>query len=388
LSRFDGWYHGGLREETKMTAIDRIDDVLLSDICQRFVNGQGATKISKWLETEHGLHVSREQIYRRVLPMGIERGVFKVLPTPNRKLEEELSERYGKNREDIHVVNTLGQRARNDVASAAADLTLSLIKKLGAWKPWVRIGLGGGDTVRRTIRELALRVRSEAGLPNLGLHVVSSGFDAHMPLSAPVTFLSYFENVPAKVDYVGLFAPPIVPTRDYQQVKRWPGVEESFKCAGNIDIVLTSLATASDEHGALRQFLKVGRKEGFETAALRRAGWTADLQYSPYSRLGPIDVDAGVRAVTLFELGDLKRLVQREKKHVIVVASPCATCGNPKTEAVRPLLERKELKLWTHLVVDLETARELLSEQRSWTPDWPSPARRVRLSDTGPNVSA
>lgn len=129
--------------------------------------------------------------------------------------------------------------------------------------------------------------------------------------------------------------------------------------AKHIDIVLTALATAADEHGALRQFAKVA-KHGFKTRALRAARWIGDLQYHPYSRTGPIDVDAGVRAVTLFDLQDLRKFARRRHKHVVVIACPCGGCFEPKTAAVLPLLECAELKVWTKIVMDLSTAKGLL----------------------------
>jgi DNA-binding transcriptional regulator LsrR (DeoR family) len=137
------------------------------------------------------------------------------------------------------------------------------------------------------------------------------------------------------------------------------GVAESFRAAADIDIVITSLATAREPHGSLRQFFRAGPR-GLRVRALEKAGWRADLQYAPYSESGPIDVDAGMRAVTLFELRDLRKLASRPDKRVIVIAAPCHQCRELKTEAIRPLLEKPELAVWTHLVTDQRTAGQLV----------------------------
>jgi hypothetical protein len=67
-----------------------------------------------------------------------------------------------------------------------------------------------------------------------------------------------------------------------------------------------------------------------------------------------------VRAVTLFELSDLVRLARTEGKYVVLLGGPCGECGHTKTPALLPLLSEPDLRLWTHLLTDVETAKELL----------------------------
>jgi hypothetical protein len=64
--------------------------------------------------------------------------------------------------------------------------------------------------------------------------------------------------------------------------------------------------------------------------------------------------------VTLFELDDLAALARREDKYVVLFAGPCGECGHTKTSALVPLLTEPRLRLWTHLVTDVQTASELL----------------------------
>lgn len=334
-------------------------DYILVEVVQRFLAGETTDDIADWLRTAHGLDVSREQIYP-MLRIAIQRGYFQLLPPPNYDVGLHLAARYGKSPDDIQVVNATRHLGRAQVCARAVEETVSLIKSLGEKKKRVHVGLGGGETIRQLAQLLAKRLQAEAFLPELALHAISSGFNVSDPRTAPVTFLNFFENIGTDIEYYGLFAPALVATREYERVKGMVGVKESFQAAERIDIVLTSLATATDAHGALRQFAKVGSKHGFKAAALRAARWVGDLQYQPYSKKGPIEVDAGVRAVTLFDLRGLREFAARKNKHVVVAAAPCASCFTPKTAAVAPLLECEELKVWTKLVIDIETAKELL----------------------------
>ncbi len=52
-----------------------------------------------------------------------------------------------------------------------------------------------------------------------------------------------------------------------------------------------------------------------------------------------------------------------QDKHVIVSSGPCARCGRPRTDALRPLLLEPTLKVWTDLVMDVETAQELVATE-------------------------
>ena len=89
-------------------------------------------------------------------------------------------------------------------------------------------------------------------------------------------------------------------------------------------------------------------------------GRIGDVQYCPYSRHGPLVQEPPMRVVTLFELMELVALAQTPQKYVLVVAGPCGRCGRTRTQALQPLLSVPSLAVWTHLVMDLETAQELV----------------------------
>jgi len=323
-------------------------------VCEMFIEGKGATQIAKWL-TEAGYARSRQEIYP-LLDEGRQRGFLRLQAPPEIALGRRVAEAYPVG--DISVLNVRDPQTITDhLTSTAADLTLSLIKELGRTKNSVHVGLGGGDTVRRVARALGVRLTADPDVPDLVLHALNSGFDVYHPISAPVTFFSFFSDVPKGVKFVGLFAEAIVRCADYEAIKALPGVRESFQEAANIDIVITSLARP-ESHSQLRRFMALGPEQGFRN--LEQSGWVGDVMWRPYSKDGPITVDTGIRAVTIFELSDLVKLAQTPGKHVILCAGPCNFCGAAKVEAVRPLLSQPSLRVANHVIMDFATATGLL----------------------------
>jgi len=47
------------------------------------------------------------------------------------------------------------------------------------------------------------------------------------------------------------------------------------------------------------------------------------------------------------------------------VAAPCGICNEPKAEALQPLLKESRLRLWSHLLMDLTTAQDLLPREEN-----------------------
>ena len=69
-----------------------------------------------------------------------------------------------------------------------------------------------------------------------------------------------------------------------------------------------------------------------------------------------------MRAVTLFELEDFVRMADSKNKHVVLIARQCGVCGRTRAAALRPLLTTPRLRVWSDLVMDEATARDLLSD--------------------------
>ena len=88
-------------------------------------------------------------------------------------------------------------------------------------------------------------MRQELELPSLVLHSLSSGFSVEDPAVSSVAFFNFFHGMRPEVKYVGLFAPPFVPTEDYESIKSAPGVvkargrtEVATGVAGTVQAIL------------------------------------------------------------------------------------------------------------------------------------------------------
>ena len=373
-------------------------DELIFSVCDRFLRqlgsqfesqGNGGDKdkerkgaaaaVAEWLKEYYGRDdLTRERIY----PLFWEavRRNFLFLQAPReRRLAERLAEQYhlASTEDDsgIHVVNANAQDAARHVTSATADLVLDLVDRVierrkaeakpGDAPPSVHIGMGAGFATMMVAKRLAERVRSDLDCPPLVLHALSAGgFLVNEPQKAPITYFSYFEDTFPKVEYVALFTETVVSLKeDYERVKRGPGVRRSFERRSEIDIIVTSLAAANHEHGLLVKFLTHLIEEGVLKAdvleQMYAAGWKGDVQFRPYTDTGPLIEECPVRAVTLFELDEMVELARTDGKYVVLLAGPCGECGNPKVEALRPLVANPDLRLWTHLVTDVQTAQAL-----------------------------
>ena len=373
-------------------------DELIFAVCDRFLAQLGqqfdshdnhadrekrgaAAAIAHWLKVEWGrADLTREKVY----PLFWEaaRRNFLFLQAPREKqLALRLAGRFGVTRPEkeddtVQVVDTVGPEAPRHVTSAGADLILSLVERLaqkrnadkqpGEELQPIHIGMGAGFATMMVAKRLAERVHDNVDCPPLVLHALSAGgFLVNEPQKAPVTYFSYFEGALAKVEYVALFAEMVVSSKtDYEQVKRNPGVRRSFERKQEIDIVVTSLAAAQHEHGLLVKFLTHLVEEGVLGSdvfdRMEAVGWKGDVQFRPYTAEGPLTDACPVRAVTLFELPELVRMAATEDKYVVLLGGPCGECGQSKRDSLVPLLAEPNLRLWTHLVTDAQTARELL----------------------------
>jgi hypothetical protein len=126
-------------------------------------------------------------------------------------------------------------------------------------------------------------------------------------------------------------------------------------------MIITSMGDVADEHDLLRLFL-----EPFSgtTSSLAQAGWIGNVQYRPYTREGFItERPDEYRAFTLFELEQFRDIARTKGKHVILIARQCGKCGMTRARALRPLMEVESMKLWSKIVMDAATARELLRDK-------------------------
>ena len=342
-----------------MGSLRDIDEAVVVRACDMFVHGTKNSEILDAVNRELGRmnedrRISREDVYR-LLAMGRERGYFTFTPPERYALQTRVANAFDVVQNRVHVANS---RSIDLTASTAAKLIVELILELGNKHEKVHVELGGGYTARLVAFHLATQLKAVVDLPNLVLHALSTGFDPHGHHTAPLSFFGFFEGIAPTVDYVGLFAPPVVETDQYKQTIRRASVRESFEAREQLHLVITSLGSASHGHGDFFNFMQLGKKRGLKV--LEKAGWIGDVGYRPYSATGPITEDTEICAVSLLELDELMAMANSGDKYVVIVAGPCAVCTETRSNAVRPLFVEPKLRLWSHFVMDMQTANELL----------------------------
>jgi DNA-binding transcriptional regulator LsrR (DeoR family) len=136
------------------------------------------------------------------------------------------------------------------------------------------------------------------------------------------------------------------------------GIREAYQRVDEIDVVVTS-AGGHWRTRCSRLHEMYQETELAELQRLKSQDCLGDLMWRPLGPNGPIELKTGIRAMTLIELNDLPNLIARDK-WALLVLGPCVTCGKPKTEMLRAVLELPR-HLITDLVVDSVTARVVLS---------------------------
>ena len=424
-------------------------DELVFAVCERFLRGERASSIADWVKKAFDRpDFQRTQIYP-LLGEGIRRQFFQLFPPLNWVLAQKIKETYDvgggmKDPDPVTVVDlayrgqttgdSLGSDLHTHLTTVAADVVVRLIEKVARAKSSgkgptlasaapqkdlegldsrtpgslnqkqsgyveVHLGLGGGRTAMMVARTLAHRLMAQKNLPKLVIHTLSAGgFLPSEPQKSPVSYFSYFDGLPCPLEYVALFSETVVSSDHFDLVRQNPSVRRVMERAEELDIVVTSLASAEDEHGLLRRYLQwlvdSGDLPAKSIKAMKDAGWIGDVQFRPYSEKGPIPDLCGVRAVTLLEIEDMVKWSawvhqpsasslpasapqnsnvtcsnvsppqepqNAGRKYVVLVAGPCAECGRLKTDALLPLLQNPNLRAFTHLVVDKATANSLIS---------------------------
>ena len=64
--------------------------------------------------------------------------------------------------------------------------------------------------------------------------------------------------------------------------------------------------------------------------------------------------------LTIFELQRLVQAANQKNRHLNLMARQCGICGRTRAQALRPLLTNLNLKVFSTLVMDAATARDLL----------------------------
>lgn len=341
-----------------------VSDRVLFRLVERFFSGDGATEISKWLASEHGLAVSREQVYP-LIREAVKRGRVVLVPPREKNLRNLVAKKYELDPARVDVVDVEGPQSQQFVAAAAADLAFSILKQLKTDQKVAEthIGLGPGSTGLQVAHRLAQHLSSEDQVPDLVIHALTAGFAPMEPLASPIAHFGLFKNSIVRIRYEALFCAGVMKFATYaKDVRKTIGLGNVFEAAKQIRLIVTSLGASFDEHSRFNRMMDVYATPA-EQARLTSAGYVGDLQYRPFGQDGPIDVDTGIRAVTVFELEDFRRMIEQDGGRVILVAAPCAVCNASKMKALLPLLRAPALRsLWSDLVIDCRTAAELLTD--------------------------
>ncbi len=341
--------------------IDKVTDGLLLRVAELFLEGKSATEIRDIVNREYSPEqkLSRQSAYP-LLAKAMDRGFVKLVPPVERRLTELVTQKFKCDPGTVLVVNTPNKSSNYLVAAAGAKFALDLIKDIAARKSgYVGLGLGPGRATYDFSEHLGQLMKSEVGAPKLNLLAISAGCPSRYPQYAPTSFFNLFP--PHLInEQVGLFAQTLVRNDEFDKVKDQPGVREVFeyKYRDEIDLVATSMGDASDQHDLLGMFL---REAKLDTNQLQKEGWVGNVQYRPYSSKGPIkEAPTMLRAVTLFELHELKQLAERRRRHVILMARQCGICGRTRAFALKPVLTVPELRVFSRLVLDVATATDLI----------------------------
>jgi hypothetical protein len=363
---------------------------------QRQHKGEGGAKrartadnVAAQISREFNVKMNRQAVYRQ-LSVAMEHGFIRPIPPLSRTLTEKVAQRFNLSANSIHVVHAMAAKGEDadrswvgeQVARHGAERALALVNEV--WKnreqakTEVSIGVGPGRATLEWARHFSRLVRSEADLPAIRLIAITAGGDPQHSEFDPTSFFSLFPR--SRVKCIGLYASTVVRQDEmdrYLTLKPgYPGVKEALRyCMGlpptedvdapaesaenlkeekQVDIVISSMGDPNDEHDLLTRYLKNARGTIPPDAA-------GNVQFRYYNQHAPIrERPNDLRAFTLFELDEFRRIATSRTGHVVLMARTCGLCGTSRAAALRPLLTSAELKLWTEIVMDVRTADDLI----------------------------
>jgi hypothetical protein len=346
------------------------NDRVVYRVAELFLQGVAVRDVASLVCDEFNLpadRMTREQVYP-LLREAVRREFLSIVPRVEAELGEELIDRFKLHRDEVTVVYTSSARANVKVAEQAASHVLDLLHKIGERKREpVGLGLGPGRGTRDFCRFLG-RLLETARLPQkIRLYAITAGCPITQPEYAPPSFFNLFPERVFSEDEndrrVGLFAETMLPNDEFEQLKNRPGpFRQAFERRNQIDLVVNSMGMMDDQHDLYQTFLH-------EYGVRPPKGTVGNVQYRPYSFAAPIrEQGKELRAVTLFDLEDFTRMAQSRDKHVVLIARQCGACGMSRAKGLWPLLTAPDLKVWSDLIVDVESAAELVTMHKNVSP--------------------
>jgi hypothetical protein len=331
-------------------------------------------------------HLVRENVYR-LIRTARESGMIQFVSPLADQMPARLANKFGHGAEQFTVVDILSHESNEQVAAKAAELVYqeleNLSKQVGPKeRNYVSLGLGPGRGTSDFCRHLGMKLGSLLTELNLRLVAIAAGAPAYQPEYASSSFYNLFP--PRRVaGRVGFFAETLVASSEFAKpgFRNLPGIAEAFKEKKDINVVVNSMGDLLDPHDLLGDSLDKARIKHLEIHPQlrglleKRAKYRTDpdelrfeketigsVQYRPFDLNGPIRESSKskqLRACTLYELQDFRERVSLGMP-VFLIARSCGKCGLTRARALRPLLTNKDLKVWSHIVMDYSTAKELL----------------------------
>jgi len=337
------------------------EEEILATVCGYFCDqGLTAVEIARRMKQDHGVSISREKPYQ-YLRKAASRGWIRFVPPQEHSLE-----RLVKNAHPfLHDATVVSSARTEDVAYHGAKMLLELLQR--HYRDGVaHIGFSGGTSLRMLARRFAELLREPVpDLPaKIVFHALVAGFDVNDPTTDPNAFFTYFvgdPGMPFETEFVALHSPAMVEAADETRLRNLPAIKDAYGCASKIEIIVTSTSCWTDDHSMLRHYMKVA---GESVDELEQAGCLGDILWQPIGADGPFELNSRIRAMTILRLCELSKLIEKEKKHVLLVAGPCDKCHKSKAKVVKAILDQAD-HLITHLVTDSRCARQVLSDSQA-----------------------
>jgi hypothetical protein len=308
-----------------------------------------------------GAQLTREKVYR-LLAAALDDQYVRLQPPLEEELAESVEKLFDCKPGSVRVVACPMPASNEAVSHAAADWALELAKKiarnLGHSSVW--LGLGPGSGTRDFATRFSRLLRGDLTTPKVSLLAITAGGPADQPQYAPVSYFNLFSQ--SNVDQqIGFFAETFLPRRDFDRLKKTPplGIKEAIDAKKQVRMVITSMGDREDPHALFRVF--------HDQSKTKPKWWSecvGDCQFRPFSQTAPIvEGPDDLRGATLFELEELVHMSGQSDKEVILIARPCALCLPPsrtRAHALLPLLTSDSLRVFSKLVMDSGTARDLV----------------------------
>ncbi len=329
---------------------------LMSYVCELLCKGIRPTKSLERIRTAFPKCkslVNRESVMNLVFHAAELDLLTYKLPFAN-QLAKSLGEEMGWDADRIAVVHS---RSLEHVAQEAARRLLAQIRSFKTYGKLqtVHIGFAGGRLLRLVAEQLAklLREPSRDNPERIVFHAMVAAFSEDDFEADPNNFITFFlqEELAVKISFVPIAAPGIVETKYRHDLRKFREIDEVYRAAEKLNIIVSSAGDWEDEHSTTQQYLK--EVDGGDVQALNDYPAIGDLLWQPLSADGPIDMDSGdftFRPNTLVDLKDLPGAINERGVRVLLALGMCGKCGKPKGKLLNTIMGLQE-----RLVTDIVT---------------------------------